>query len=533
MVGVSLLCLLLARAGADPAAADDELPLLARVGPWPVVSQLIAYRGRIWFANSVKGRNHNSADVYSYDPATGRLRYERHLFSQDAGQPVVAGGLLYWPFEDARTSVGFGHFMATDGRGWHLGVIPSARIFHTHAMAQLGDALIAATSAWRAGVQVSADGGATWRAAYDHPTPKRRVSRIVALEVLDGAAYGVLTWFQEGLLRFDGARVREVPGWPEKGPTRAIAPGEGSLYGLVSEDQGTSLWRTDGERSERLAGELPEGPARDLEATPEGLFLLTDEADGGVVWFSPDGTTWQARQRVRGGRPHDLLVADAAVFVGGAGRHGRGVLWGTADAALAGATAARLPEPPASPSTGRDWRAAGAMLDAALADPESYAGKGRTLRDAIFEMARAGPPAGFFAERLDAEVPALELSLIGGNVAASAQQYARWLLLWGMSVAGRGEVPAALVRAPWTEPANPSEKYFATPPIAMWAAAIVEHDDPVLLAALIERLGRTGDPPWLKGDAIGALTALTGERFGHDPAAWQDWWRARVGAPEK
>jgi hypothetical protein len=66
-----------------------------------VASRLIGYQDRLWLANSVKGVNHNSADLYSYDPDGGALRYERHLFSQDAGRPVVADGLLYWPFEDA------------------------------------------------------------------------------------------------------------------------------------------------------------------------------------------------------------------------------------------------------------------------------------------------------------------------------------------------------------------------------------------------------------------------------------------------
>ena len=51
---------------------------------------------RIWFANSELFRNHNAADIYSYDPATGALRYERALFSQGAGRPLVAGRLLYW-----------------------------------------------------------------------------------------------------------------------------------------------------------------------------------------------------------------------------------------------------------------------------------------------------------------------------------------------------------------------------------------------------------------------------------------------------
>ena len=58
-------------------------------------------------------------------------------------------------------------------------------------------------------------------------------------------------------------------------------------------------------------------------------------------------------------------------------------------------------------------------------------------------------------------------------------------------------------------------------------AAELGQDDRDTLAALIGRLDRTGDPEWLKGDMIGALTALTGQRFGYDIAAWRRWWASR------
>jgi len=32
-------------------------------------------------------------------------------------------------------------------------------------------------------------------------------------------------------------------------------------------------------------------------------------------------------------------------------------------------------------------------------------------------------------------------------------------------------------------------------------------------------------PPWLTGDIIGALSDLTGKRFGYDLKAWRVWWR--------
>lgn len=97
-----------------PGAVLARAPLvqLAQPGPWSGVSGLIGYGTRLWFVNSVKFVDHNSADVYSYDPRTGDTRYERHLFSQDEGVPAVADGLLFWPFEDPRFSVGHGESTA-------------------------------------------------------------------------------------------------------------------------------------------------------------------------------------------------------------------------------------------------------------------------------------------------------------------------------------------------------------------------------------------------------------------------------------
>ena len=49
---------------ASPLAAETAVES-HEIGPWPVVSRLIGYGDRIWFANSVKGANHNSADLHS------------------------------------------------------------------------------------------------------------------------------------------------------------------------------------------------------------------------------------------------------------------------------------------------------------------------------------------------------------------------------------------------------------------------------------------------------------------------------------
>ena len=44
------------------------------------------------------------------------------------------------------------------------------------------------------------------------------------------------------------------------------------------------------------------------------------------------------------------------------------------------------------------------------------------------------------------------------------------------------------------------------------------------IAALVAHLDGPGDPNWLAGDIVGALTVLTGQRFGHDYDAWRAWW---------
>jgi hypothetical protein len=71
-------------AASDSSAPTGNMPalkILAKTGPWPALSGLIGFRGRLWFANSVRYPDHNSADLYSLGLASGNVRFERHLFS--------------------------------------------------------------------------------------------------------------------------------------------------------------------------------------------------------------------------------------------------------------------------------------------------------------------------------------------------------------------------------------------------------------------------------------------------------------------
>jgi len=219
----------------------------------------------------------------------------------------------------------------------------------------------------------------------------------------------------------------------------------------------------------------------------------------------------------------ELAVHAGGVYVVGSGADG-GLLWGTSASAVSGATAGAKAAPawPAIADPDLDPDAV-ATLDRLLNDPDAYAGRAQ-IRGAIFALAPASGSGDIFEDRLMGDAPARRVGLIGGRVRISSTTLRRWLLLWGMTLAGEGRVPPELIAEPWTAPQNDSEKYFDSPPGAMRAAAAIGQDDVATIDALIERLDRAGDPLWLRGDAVGALTELTGQRFAYDFEAWRDWW---------
>jgi hypothetical protein len=114
-------------------------------------------------------------------------------------------------------------------------------------------------------------------------------------------------------------------------------------------------------------------------------------------------------------------------------------------------------------------------------------------------------------------------------VKVNAADLARWYLLRAMALTGGGSVPLSYLSQPWKLPKNRAEKYFHLAPAAAWAAAQLEQNDAKTLDALIRRLRMKGDPPWLKGDFVSALTVLIGKRFAHDVAVWVAWWERERG----
>lgn len=530
----------LALAAAAPGNAAENLVLVpvAEVGPWSGISELIGYGDRLWFVNSVKFVNHNSADLYSYGPKTGAVRFERHLFSQDAGQPVVAEGLLYWPFEDPRFSAGRGEYMVTNGRDWQWRALPAARAFHLHAMASLGGRLFAATSAWRAGLQRSGDRGTSWEVLYDHPTEDGTVSRITTLAALDGMLYAGLTaWAQPGikLLRLDGDSLTTLPGWPAGGSTRALVPWRGQLYAVNLGPAGGALWRTDGERVEHLPA-FDDRNLRALAGGTEALWAVSAGEGSGILWHSSDGSAWSQAFEFPDDEPLDIAVYAGAVYVGTKGPGGLGRLWGPPPPApaLAAIAAPPLPPRPTMPAGAEARRGAGllAEIDGILAEGIADEARTRQTLARLGTLAQSASPGlgEALAERLRGPLPGGSFRMFGGRIEVPADKFVRWYLLRAMALNGGGRVPPKMIGLPFAAKPNRAEKYLETAPGAAFAAAQLDQADAETVAALIARLGANGDPPWLAGDIVGALSALTGRDFGYDAAAWRRWWQERTAA---
>lgn len=509
--------------GQGVAGSPITVEVIATIGPWPAVSALIGYRGRLWFANSVRYPDHNSADIYSLDPATGGHRFERHLFSQDVGSPVVANGMLYWPYEDSRASMRWGHIAVTNGNEWQLRVMSgSARMYHVHAMEKLGGRLYAAPSAWRAGLHVSSDGGQSWRQIYDYPTPKGHITRIISLASFNGKLFGAVVHRRTAaprypLLMLEGETVAEVPGWPDTARALDLVAARDGVYGLIRDAGKVAFWYTDGKIVERIAdaGSMP--PLSAFTADKRGFWGVSDSA----LWHSRSGRRWRRVQKLTGGRPIDIEIYRGQIYVGGAGSDGRGILWGPPPSASLEKPASSAPTWPPQRTKVVDWDAARGKLRDAIAEPNTY----RTqLRNLVYGYAMAGPPPGFFEAALALQFPDRKIGTFGGRSKRPAGNVGRHILLWGMGVAGRGRVPGVLLDRPWTQVSNRPQKWFDSFPMALFAVSWTRQRDSATLARLIARLDRTSDPLWLKGDIIGALSAATGKRFGYDFDAWRRWW---------
>ena len=518
----------LAIAPSMPASAGNApLIVLSRPGIWESVSQMIGFMGRLWFVNSVKFRNHNSADIYSYDPVSGDTRYERHLFSQDAGDPVVSNGLLYWPFEDARFSAGRGEYAVTNGQLWQWRLLRDGEVFHVHAMAGRGTTLFAATSAWRGGLQRSENGGASWKIIYDHATPAGRVSRVTSLALLGDALYaGLTSYTDEGgkLFRLENGTLAAVQKWPRGQRSTALHARAGWLYAVNDDGAASRVWRTDGTRVEAVAG-LDGVNVRAFASGPRHLWAVSASAGNGALWRSRDGLQWTLVQRFENAEPLDVAIYAGNVYVGTRGPGEHGALWGPPAPANTELTA-MVPMPQLPPATGTDPVAQMHRMNEGLRSVRDFHDY-RGLLNAYLQPMALGrwPSLGEeLTQQLRADGSLLPLHAFGGALEAPLNQIHRWFVLWAMGLSGSGNVPPAYLTENWQAPRNRAEKYFELAPAAAWTAAQNEQRGDTIVDALIARLDAVDEPRWLAGDWVGALSALSGERFAYDAQAWREWW---------
>lgn len=502
---------------------------LARVGPWSAVSGLIGYRSRLWLVNSVKFKDHNSADIYSFDVDSNTLRYERHMFSQDTAPPIIFKDILYWPFEDGRASMGRGEFMFTNGMDWRWQVIPKAQAFHVHTMLGHNNALYAGTGAFHANLYVSLDRGLNWQHILQSKDKDGSFSRLVSLARFKGALYaGFYSSAEPGvkLRRLEGGKLVKVKGWPESDETHGLTAWRGWLYAIQEVGGVRSIVRTDGKRIEEVPG-LAGKTIKAFAIGPKALWTISVEADGGALWSSSDGVNWTLAQKFTKGRPVALTIFRGQAYVGLAHEQGHGALWGPKtplSPTLINSAPAVLPVETHSPLAGSLLTQTLTRIDAALSDKASLNSR-RGLRDLFGPIVRTRLAAvgAALSTRLGKALRSNARSRFAGTTASNANK-SDWQLLWGIARTGQGYVPPALLAVPWVEKRTSSEKYAAPTPGAAWAISNIGQTDPATLKALIARLGRADDPLWLKGDIVGALTAVTGKRFGYDFSVWRDWY---------
>ncbi len=528
----SVLVATMALAGANwaipgsPAFAVENLQPIVSGLPWPSATRLIAFRGDLWFVNSVKGRNHNSADIYSVDFQTQSLRYRHHLFSQDAGHPITHDGLLYWPMEDDRFSLGWGTVAVTDGERWHHLQIPGSSIFHTHALAVSGGKIVAANSGWDAILNTSTDMGKSWQEVYRHPTPNGRVSRMTSLVHLNGA---LLARLRErtgiSLVHFDGQISRPVQGWPIAQHTSTLAATATHVFAGIQDNNGKwELWSTDGVSSKQVSTPFEGQPIADVLYVGTTLWVLTrTSSSSGRVWSKKPGRTFEQIAAVDGGFPRDLEVGGRCIFVGGDGQDGSGMVWGEPDCDNTGGTSRSTSiDPKIANQDGTEfWSEAAQEIRAVLASPERYRAQENNLRDVVYKFATQHPPERFFGNLTSEPLPHQEISMIGGRVRIPSHTYARWVMLWGMGLAKENSVPLEILTLPWSTPTNRAEKYFDNLPAALWAIRNANQNNRKTLSALVRRLSRFDDPQWLRHQVCATLSALTKLPFTTDVDVWQ------------
>ncbi len=501
--------------------AEKQLTLhiIARTGPWPYASRLIGYRGRLWFANSVKYKNHNSADIWSLDPQTLEKRLERNLFSQDAGTPIVSNNILYWPLEDALLTNGNGVIASTNGDDWQNHNIDTALIYHTSEVHEWRDGLLAVTGARNAGLHYTQNGGKDWQEIYDHETPRTHISRIRNITHWNDVLYATLRDEKtQRLVKWTGTSFETIKAWPLNRLVRGLTLHRNILFAIIGRGKDAEIWRYDGNSAQNLGHK-----AHFIDLTTDGTALWAVTRDGDLFSLT-EKLQWRQHARITGGIPYEITAIDGAIYVAGAGNDKRSIIWGPKKHVISDGPKPSLLNPYPVKQGNINWDMLGAEIDAIISNEQSYTGRRNPKLSALMERAiKHGAPSGFFAKRLETTIPDIHISTFGGNAQTKASDIIHNLLLRSMAQSGHPNIPVKFLKIPWSAPQNSYEKYLALPLSALKAIADTGQNDRVTIAALIARLDYD-DPDWFRSQVIGTLTAVTGKHYGYDSAAWQHYY---------
>lgn len=514
--------------GPAPARADT-LEALAHIGPWPVASQLIGYQNRLWFATSVKGVNHNSADLWSLDTGTGETRYERFLFSQDAGIPTVYQGLLYWPYEDMRDGSGWGVASVTDGTRWSRFHVPTLRAFHLHSLRQWKGMLVGTTAAYTAGLHVSADNGSTWRMLIEFKPRTGRFVRLTEIGTENDNLYAIASESTGvSLMHYADGKMHDVAGWPKGQDVFALTSHKNALYSIIGR-QGSTVWRIQNGKPAALAQGESGWWLRALTSDSKRLWAVQAKKGGGVVWSSADGDHWQKEHDFTGGRAWSIARVGGKTFVSGAGADGKAIIWGQRGPGGADTVATPKTALPWTPLTQGiaavvDWNKARENMITSIAAEDNYAGHATPLAGLVHVQALSSPPDRYFRQLLDFPKPDRQVDAFGGQFTISTAELANWKMLWGMGLARERQVAPEVILHPWKRKSNGPEKWFDQLLIGLWAIQWSGQSDKATVDALINRLSYEQDPAFVTSQVVGTLNAITGERHAYDRLAWQVWW---------
>ena len=515
-------------------SAAESMVRVAELKNWPGISQLISYKDRIWFVNSEPYKDNNVADIYSYSPADKALKYERSLFSQDVGNPVVYRGQLYWPFEDPRRSAGTGEYAVTDGSRWQWQYMQSGSVMHVHAMDECNDQLVAVTGSWTGQLHTQQSDN-TWQLSYDYEAGSASFSRLVNVDqfndtcVVGAAARGKK---EAKLFSLDNAQPVSVSGWPVSDRVDELTVHKNELFVFTDTGNDRKLMHFNGTETKKIS--LPKGNRpRALHSSGGKLWLVSqhikNKINHGRLWVYGNGK-FNFLQNFDDA-PVSVTSYKNKVYVGTYHPKG-GALWEYTDTKPGNVTAAApvrlLPEIKTGSLDKSLVKEIYNELSAIIDDPASTDNYSRIMRRGIGRHAKIKTPEfGAAVTRLlsepikDAEV------VMFTRVPLSREALIRWYLLTTLAISGHGSVDPAWINQVGELKSNRSGKHFDPSIAAIVAVGWIGQNDKPTISALMQRLNNKSDPAWIKSDVIGALSALTQQQYAYDVKGWNQWWKSQ------